>query len=807
MGITKTKTILAYGAALISVMAPSAAWAQQRTFDVPAQSATKSIPEFARQAGIQIVAPGERLRGIRTPKIKGAYDVRAALRTLLAGTNLRIVGDDGNTITLAVKPIPSSQAQTAPGTGDTVSRGAADTDSATSSARDSNDIVVTAQKREQRLFDVPISGVAFSSAEITKRRITTVEDLPYSVPNLSISNTGLNHYIELRGVSNIIGAGSLIGLYLDEADETLGGTAATQINPVVYDLKRIEVLRGPQGTLYGEGSAGGTIRLITNKPDPTKLAFSSDVAALATEGGATSAHVNAMLNIPLVQDELAVRIAATTNHDGGWIDQPAVDRENINGHDLTNVRVQTLWQPSTRFSLAATVVINRDTRSLDVTDQNTPCCWTQQLNFATTPRLKSDYDLYNLTLTYDLPFARLLSTTTYLRASTPAYNQGFSYPLSPLDQSPPYAFYVPLQQTIDHLWTDELRLTSNGSSPWQWSVGGFYRRYRDYSAAPINYYTLPAPDGGPSDPPYAYAFETLYKSWSVFADTSYKLSDSLTVGAGLRYFRDNQDFTDFIALTDQHAAFHSLSPRFYIQYMVSNGVNLYASASKGFRSGGFNQGGQDPFGPESVWTYEIGAKTVLFDGRLDFDTAAYWTSYRNFQSSGVLRGQLGFTYILGVGDARIRGVEWDLNWHPLDDWTLSLRGDYQGTKFTSINANSTNYNVGDPIDLVPKYQFTISAERDFRLGNKSGFARIDYSQQGRETFRNRANGPQYFGESDIIHTLNFNVSLTWNRNLTMGVFGQNLLNDQGFSNPFSVIAGGVRPRPRTFGVDFTTNFD
>ena len=134
-----------------------------------------------------------------------------------------------------------------------------------------------------------------------------------------------------------------------------------------------------------------------------------------------------------------------------------------------------------------------------------------------------------------------------------------------------------------------------------------------------------------------------------------------------------------------------------------------------------------------------------------------------------------------------------------------MRGDYLNARFTAINATATDYAVGDPLDLVPRYQFTTSGERDFTWLGKAGFVRLDYNQQGPETSRNRSIGPWYNGESDIIHTLNFNSSLSWSDDLQLGFFAQNLLNEQGFANPFSYIGTGVRPRPRTYGVRFSVS--
>lgn len=664
------------------------------------------------------------------------------------------------------------------------------------------EVVVTAQKREERLIDVPISIAAVSSDELEKRQITSLEDLPQVVPDLAYNSIGNNHYFEIRGVSNLVGNAPLVGIYIDEADVTLGGAAATQINPTVYDMERVEVLRGPQGTLYGEGSAGGAIHFVTRNPDLDRFGFDADVAALRTENGSPSERVNAVTNIPLIEDQLGIRVAGTFQHEGGWIDQPAAGTKDINAEDLTNVRVKGLWQAAPQLTISAMAVINRDEKGIDVTDADNPRVWTQAFNLTATPRATNDYDLYNLTLAYEFSAARVLNTITYLKDEAPWTNQASSYPFSPPGTTP-YDYYAPIQNTSDHALTEELRVSSIGTGPWQWTVGGFFRHYRDVTNIPLNYFGLPEGPGTPLPDPYAFSVDTLYKSESAFFDTSYKLWDRLTLGVGLRYFRDHQDFTDYVAETQQTGEFSSVDPRAYVQLKLTPEANLYASAAKGFRSGGFNAAEQPAYGPESVWTYELGIKASSPEGHISADTAVFLSNYTDYQTFGITDASSGENFIADVGSARIKGIESDVTWRLSKEWRFDVRGDYLDARFTAINATATDYAVGDPLDLVPRYQFTTSGERDFSWRGKPGFVRLDYNQQGPETSRNRSIGPWYNGESDIIHTLNFNSSLFWSDDLQLGFFAQNLLNEQGFANPFSYIGTGVRPRPRTYGVRFS----
>jgi iron complex outermembrane recepter protein len=804
--------------------------------EIAAGDLRPALLQLSRAYGVELLYQPSQLDHLRTAGVRGDYTPEAAVKLLLKGTPLELRTDPSGAMMVVDPKAPhaaavstlSEQASPAPGSADgsqparSLQLAQANPGAAAVAAtpvvvtRDTNgrpealqEVIVTAQKREERLLDVPISIVALSGEELQKRNVTTLEDLPSVVPGLAISSNGPGRYIELRGISNLYGT-STVGVYLDEADVTLGAqTEGVQINPAIYDLERVEVLRGPQGTLYGEGSAGGTIRLITKDPNLTRPEFAADVAALFTEEGSPSQRINAVLNMPLINNQLGLRVAGSFDHEGGWIDQPAADQRDINHQDLTNVRAKLLWEPAAQFTLSTMMVINRNNRSNDVSDQNTPNQYTQAFNLTTSPRLENNYELYNLTMAYTFSGARLLNTLTRLDASSPGFDGSqYTYYSQPAPGVQPLYYYGPAEYVDDRVWTDELRLTSIGSGPWQWTVGGFFRNYFDELNAPITYYGVPGPPGTPlsSYPSYPYVTDARYKSWSGFGDFSYNFRDSLTLGAGVRYFHDRQTFDDRVFATQQSADFHSTNPRFYMQYKLAHDANVYLSAANGFRSGGYN-GYQIPsYGPESVWTYELGTKMNVIDGRLSFNAAVFLSHYEDYQSLAVPPG-LQFGIVTNTGTARTKGVEWDLSYRPAPRWILSCSGDYLNSVFTEIDPTALAYKVGDPVDLVPKYQFTVSGERDFSWKTEPAFVRVDYSQQGRETFRNRSIGPWYDYTSDVIQLLNVHAGVQWDRNLRLGIFAQNLLNDQGFTNPFGGIGAGVRSRPRTYGLEFGMSFE
>jgi iron complex outermembrane recepter protein len=783
--------------ALVVAAAPAAAQAPTRAFDIPAQPLSSAVLEFSRQADVMVVLPPELAAGKRSAAVKGSLSVNAAIAQLLRRTGLRAMPNAAGGYRVA----PFAEGRGAARAEDSTASSGVVADS----GEVTGDIIVTAQKKAERSLDVPISLVALGSSELTGRRLEGVDDLAATVPGLSVqSSGGYQRRIMLRGVSNTFGNASLIGMYIDEASVTSSPT--TQIDARIFDLDRVEVLRGPQGTLYGEGSIGGTIRLITRDPQLDTTSFFGDVSAAFTDDGAPSQSVQAGVNLPLVVNTLGIRVVGTFDHQGGWIDQPAAGRQNYNDQDLVNVRAKLLWKPTPDLNATGMVIVHRN-RSAPNNAEDENGNFTQSFNLSLTPGAEDKYDLYNLTVSYDLGMARLLSTSTYLDQDRQTYNLGFPQ----LNFTPPGApkldAFAPLIAARNKIFTQEVRATSNAGSPFQWTVGGYYRHAKIDSDTPFFYFDVPSPTGAPTLPtPFPIENVLKSKSWAVFGDASYDLTSRLTVGAGVRYFEDRQDYSDINAATSQSGTFRSTNPRFYVRYKVADDANLYASAARGFRSGGFNPVGQPSYGPETAWTYEVGSKLRLVDGRLRIEGALFYTDYKDYQIQGFLPPPAPLINIYSnAGTIHIKGSELSVIWKPTRTLTLTASGTYNHTEFVEINATSTSHIVGDPLDLTPKYSFTVSVQNDWSLGDRNGFARIDYVQQGRSVFRNRKLGPDYFDRSDVINTLNANLQLQWSDYLGVSLFATNLLNDRGNLDPYEIEANSSRVRPRTIGFALSFN--
>jgi iron complex outermembrane receptor protein len=662
------------------------------------------------------------------------------------------------------------------------------------------EVIVTAQRRSQKAFNVPISLVVLGAPELEERQIINLSDLQFAVPGLYVQSNDAQRRITLNGVTNPLGNGAFVSEYMDEADITSQGFAGAggygEFDTQTYDLERVEVLRGPQGTLYGVGAMGGTIRFITNKPVLDRFEVEDGVSALFTQYGAPSQRMEAMLNTPLVTNILGIRLAGEVEHDGGWIDEPVARQKNINSQNLVDARVEGLWKPGANFQVNVTQLIHRNNYGLN-TGEDSNGNFTPVFDLTVAPRGEENFNLSNVTMTYSFSHAQLLSSTTYFHhyLLTQDYMSVIPFTSGAVFEAD-YPFYPVDAKDV----SQELRLARTGAGPWQWTVGGFYKHYKDSEDFGY-YFGLPGPLS--STPFYSFLEGVLSKSRSVFADTSYELMRRLTIGAGVRYFKDDEAFSQ-TGLAAQEASFTSTDPRFYVQYRITRNVNTYASAAKGFRSGGFNSFGQPQYDPEQVWTYELGTKMRSSDNLINANADVFVTNYSRYVVQGFSPANPALFIFNNAGDARIKGLEVDLEWRPSDRWRFSINGDYLDAKFVALTALGTGYTVGERLPFVSKYTIAPSVVRDYRWGGKPGYIRLDYSQVSPQQSQ-YSGGPLEM--SDVIHMLNLRTGIQWNDNLRLGFFAQNLLNDRGYldANPIGHIA--PRPRPRTFGIDIGASFD
>lgn len=649
-----------------------------------------------------------------------------------------------------------------------------------------NDIIVTAARRTQSLKDVPLSVSAVGQDEINKRGIQTILDLSRAVPGLVVNEAGPGeNRIFLRGVANPNNLTSLVGVYVDEIPVT--GQSLGQPDLQLVDLDRVEVLRGPQGTLYGQGAAGGTIRFITAKPVLDRVFGEVTATGYATEKGDPSGRFTGTLNLPVVTDVLGLRISGTYADIGGWIDQPAANRRDINNQSLKDVRIKGLLHASESLNVEASVNIHRN--SGDGLTYGADADYNVAFpggNPTAKERFVDNFEIYNLTANYDFGGVKLLSSTSYIDSHK--ISRGIAQKYLGVETFNSDDFKL-------RQFAQELRLSGGSTSGLSWVVGGYYTNDKLNRLLTIDYYFGGMPLGV-FPTPSTDKSETI----SGYGDASYAITPRLTLGAGLRYFHD--DRRGITAASDARAKFHSLDPRFYGSYALSDSAKLYFNVAKGFRSGGFEgdpSGGR--YGPEKVWSYEGGIKGATHTLRWEF--SGYYSTYTGYQAFALTNPPFGG--IVNAGTAHIKGVDFDIAYTPIPALSLSVSGNVNDGHLVRVLPGDLSNLNGDRVDYVPDYSVTASAEYRFDWSAAMpGFARLDYSQVGPASYTERSVGVIAY-KTDTLNLLNARLGATlggW----SVELFGENLTGEHGVQDPLYVIGTGSRPRPRTGGVRAAVKF-
>jgi outer membrane receptor protein involved in Fe transport len=677
----------------------------------------------------------------------------------------------------------------------------------------STEIVITAQKREQRLVDVPMAVSVVSGTELKQKGIESVQDLSYWVPGLTMREDGPgSDTIFLRGLANQSAPGALVTEYLDESPLSLSGY--DQLSPVVLDLQRVEVLKGPQGTLYGQGSAGGTIRFITNKPKLDRTEGRVEGTLYDVADGAVGDKVVGIINLPVVEHQLAVRLAGSYESGGGWVDQPQAGIRNGNGTRLFQARGEALWNITDRLNSLTTVSYYNAWTKLGLGYEEPGHVVDVGIDRSEILIPKHiRYTLYNETLNYDLGFANLVSATSYVHYK---HQYPFSYIPRPGNFSYGYTEGNDARYVRAHQFSQEARLTSAGK-PLEWTLGAFYTNGRRTLTDYYSYMYAPGGDLYSGGPAAIYTDQYYFsmngsKTLSFFGDATYHVTPRLSVDAGVRHFRDKESgLITYVPNSGdvQRGTFTSTDPRFSLTYKFTPHASFYVNVARGFRSGGFNSAPLPPFKPETIWSYEAGTKGSTAGGLLDFDVAAFLENYTNMirRRLVLVNGQFA-SDLDNIGKVRVKGVEASLGLHPTSALTFYGNLAYLHSVIVSTDPNDAVNIVGDRVDYTPRWSYTLGANYSFRWSSSvPGFARIDFSHRDKVTYIDRSSFfPSALPQtSDNLNLLNARIGATIN-GVDVQLFGENLLNEDHSIDPYVGWANANRTRPRVIGIQVGHSF-
>lgn len=604
------------------------------------------------------------------------------------------------------------------------------------------EIVVTATKRQQKLVDVPESVQVLDEKQLQQLGADSLTGFARQIAGLSIVDRGPGQtQLAIRGVSTglqqDIGTDDTVGVYIDEIP-----VSVSQAEPdlKLFDLNRVEVLRGPQGTLYGSGSLGGTVRLITNQP-----AFDLWEERLEVTGSGTAhadggnAGVNALVNAPLLGDKAAARLTIYDRANSGWVDDVERHADGVNDERTFGGRLSVRYEPITGLNLIATgIVQNSKFGELNVVD---PALGDLKIARAVPETFTDHLQVYNLTGTYDFGWANVTSSTSYTER-----HYGFIRDFSGL-------FGRRAVTPIDYAargFTQETRLASD-SQPGQrytWLVGAFYNNKTDGYAQ-----VLGLDGSGPSylgdNVIFRGASGIDVEQYAFFGEASYKILPKLTATAGLRYFHADEttgsinqtigaDPTVPHILQGTHEVISSkTTPKFSLSYMIDPRTQIYAQAAEGFRIGGVNRtippiAGQRPdpvsFGPDSLWNYEVGLKGDWFDHRFGFTVDAFDIEWKNIQIQ--LTDVGGNGYYANAGNARSHGAEAQTTLRPLRGLEFDLTGTWLDARERQAVPN-LGARQGSPLPDAAHFSGSISGIYTRGFGDYTGFVRGDLTYTGK----------------------------------------------------------------------------
>ncbi|MEQ9270138.1 TonB-dependent receptor [Marinobacter salarius] len=703
--------------------------------EIPAQRLDLSLRTLAEALNAQTLFSFEVVSAVEAPPLSGRYTPTRALEVLLAGSGLYGRFNDKGVILVCqtadctpgegTKQMRKNErgisAPTAPlrprgflltALAALFSTSGVAQDNSVEGARALEEVIVTATRRgESRLLDTPIAISVLQGSDIEDNAVFQLADVLKDVPSVgTFTYSPGDSAVQIRGISALSGA-STVGYYLDEFPfPAVNSIVLPDVDP--YDLQRLEVLRGPQGTLYGDGSIGGTVRIITREPDLESFQFKASGSYFDVTDGGSNEALNAGINVPIIAEKLAFRGVATQRNFGGFMDNGTTGEEDINSAEIESYRAKLKYQASDSLSMVATGWFNdrmQDGRNFGSEDR-----------IARTEFDKADsgYDLYNLTVAYQAGSLDIISSTSLFESDSV---RDAIFPLIGGD-------FIFGEDNSNDTFTQELRVSGTLNKSFSVNGGLIY--------SDTNLDTIQSTDfaGFVQD----VTSELSSESWAIFGELHhYSMDERLELTFGVRYYEDDRSLSEVsdsifmgtpLGTTDfgvNAATFDAITPRFNAAYQLADGGLVFASVAKGFRPGQLLSGSllqrAEAFGvtvepgvdPDEVWNLEFGYKKAMYDGGFVLDLAAYYIDWSDVQIViPILGGSLGVQQ--NGADAEVIGVEFGITARPTDRLTFTANGNFNTAEFVD-DIPTLGIESGDQLDNSIREQFAAAVDYAFPL--------------------------------------------------------------------------------------------
>ncbi len=709
------------------------------------------------------------------------------------------------------------------------------------------EVIVTATRREVRLQDVPLSITAFTQADLDEKGIVSYQGLAYNTPGVVLNRASANfNNFSVRGIAtNGYNANlqSTVAIYIDELPISSNGNS-TILDPNLFDVERVEFLRGPQGTLFGSNSLAGAVRLINKDPVMNEFQTSGLIDYGVTDSDAFRQRYNFMLNMPVAEDTLAVRVVGFYRDEEGYIDNIGTGINNANKLVDYGGRIIAHWDATDKLYFRA-MYMTEDSKPEDaslVAPQRG-----DKVRLTDRPDEFQGYmDIYNLTIGYDFDGADLTSSTTWADYEgvffvdlAGTFGQAIAFALDAVG--------------YDENFVEEIRLVSDAGGKFDWVVGGYYnykRRDVDYDYRSNEAFLAQRGITGLPNPPYYQQFQSYFVTHETagFGELTFHVNDDVWLTGGLRYTKsDVQGFTKEggynsnyltmalfglsgpVTLTPVQAATGEKGEESGFSYKVSaswrpkDNITTYATVSTGFRTPVVNaRGGQGsvldpndiiiPFGADSdsLINYEIGVKGSFFDNRVNAHIAAYYIDWSDIQ---VQANRVSDTvqFATNIGGATSKGIEIEATWSATANLLLGLNASFNNAEvddLTESEAAISGATLGADM-AFPPVQGSAYLRYNFDLGESAGFFTVNalYVDGFPNQFPFAPGQPGVpvatYDESDSYSIVNLTLGATFGEHVTVTGYIENLFDDDSFNyvHPEAFIEAryGI-PIPRTWGV-------
>ncbi|WP_447765136.1 TonB-dependent receptor [Sphingopyxis panaciterrae] len=717
---------------------------------------------------------------------------------------------------------------------------------ATDTASDSSgDIIVTANKRAERQLDVPSAITAFRGTDLLDAGYTSLKDYLALTPGVQVSQAGGGGTPIIRGLTTGTNLGAIVGIVVDGApigpssSFNLGGANSTDLDPI--DLERVEVLKGPQGTLYGANTLGGLISYTFARPSLTEVTAIARGELSGTQHGGTNYSVRAAASAPIVRDVLGVRVSGYVDRPAGFVDNDVAGIDDFNRQRNWGINGSLRFEPSANLSINIVgfhqrvnqsgqdyVVYGADRKP--VSDLH----YDQQLY----NKYRKTTDVLIGTIDYDLGFASLTSVSSYqkvdsyivLNALTFNAQLPFFTLLGGAAVPPGTSAGADAQGPIKK-FSQELRLASSGDGPLQYVVGAFYTHEKARTSTNIVGFNEDFQEVPTLAPAIGFGVNDTYKEIAGFGNVTYKFGEAFDLTGGLRigrisqtynqtfYGSDADAFNSFLDLNDlPPVPFDTGTTRgsetvktwlATARYHFSPDGMIYARYATGFRPGGPNfavPGLPASFKSDSTENFEGGLKSKFWGGKGTVDLSAYYMRWKDILiqvSSG------GLNAYTNGGRARVYGVEGALSLQPIDGLTFSGTFSYNNARITEIDPLAAgSIGVGDPLPNNPKWSGSLSA--DYRTPVSGDWqavvgATAKFVGQRHAALRSSLVLPDYLMPSYALFDLRAGLE---SDRVDIGLFVRNLTDKR--AQLSAAATSGINEvlvqRPRTIGVAVTFKY-